>query len=67
MAKIDRRDAEFEDFGRFHIQSRSFCKQFCGIYKARLASLKGKVLKRGKEKWSRYNFLCLKIVGLVKI
>lgn len=54
MAQIERKKADFEDFQRFEIQSRSFSKQFCGIYKARLASLKSKVLKRAKLKWSKF-------------
>ncbi|XP_058791528.1 DNA polymerase delta subunit 2-like [Phymastichus coffea] len=64
MAKFKRKSAEFEDFKSFKIDSRSFSRQFSGIYKARLASLKVEVLKRAKLKWSDRDFL--QIVDLTK-
>ncbi|XP_001607856.1 DNA polymerase delta small subunit isoform X1 [Nasonia vitripennis] len=64
MEQIERKSAEFEDFGRFQIESRSFSRQFSGIYKARLSSLKAKVLKRARAKWSKHKVL--HIVDLTK-
>ncbi|KAL7289107.1 hypothetical protein TKK_0017055 [Trichogramma kaykai] len=64
MEQYERKTAEFEDFARFHIQSRSFLRQFCGIYKARLATLKPKALKRAIVKWGKCKVL--QIVDLTK-
>lgn len=66
MAQIERKNADFEDFQRFQIKSRSFSRQFCGIYKARLASLKTKVLKRAKLKWSKFQPKIFKKAYVIK-
>ncbi|XP_011498026.1 PREDICTED: DNA polymerase delta subunit 2-like isoform X2 [Ceratosolen solmsi marchali] len=64
MAQFERKSVEFEDFGKFLIQSKNFSRQFCGIYQARLASLKAKVSDRAKLKWN--NRTILSIVDLTK-
>jgi hypothetical protein len=52
MAQFERKSVEFVDFGKFRVESRNFSKQFCGIYQARLTSLKANVINRAKFKWS---------------
>ena len=52
MEVINRKTVEFEDFGRFRIESRKFTKQYYEIYQARLSLLKQKIEERSKEKWS---------------
>ncbi|KAJ8682761.1 hypothetical protein QAD02_018553 [Eretmocerus hayati] len=57
MTQFERKVSDFEDFKKFDIQSRSFSRQFCGIYRARLATLKPNILKRVKSKDSKLKIL----------
>lgn len=48
-----RRFLKLEDFKKFKLSSRSFKKQYSGIYVARLRVLKDHLAQKAKDKWGK--------------
>ena len=54
-----RRFLKLENFEKFKLSSRSFEKQYSGIYVARLRALKDHLAQKAKDKWGQYEVVTL--------